>query len=373
MSTGPESERSRDSGFRVAVVMGGQSAERDVSIRSGRTVARELSRTHRVRPVTILESGTWIIAPGILGDSLDDRDEAWLAAGELGPLEAVARLIQLGTDVAFNALHGPIGEDGTIQGLFRMAGVPLTGPDVIPAAVSMDKRLTKQVILAEGLSTPRFFALPATLGDWIPVVREQARRLPFPWIAKPNRLGSSVGCAIFRDLEEVERRLPGLVAGWPEDARRDAVLVEEVVSGRELTCGVIETIGRPRALPPVEIRPRSSAFFDYDAKYVPGASEEICPAPLSESETRRVEDTALRVHATLGCAPLSRTDMFLTPLGRPPGARDQHVTRHDGDVPHPALRGPRRPPTRDAPRRGRRSRLGPGPGTAGAPGRGRAG
>jgi D-alanine-D-alanine ligase len=105
------------------------------------------------------------------------------------------------------------------------------------------------------------------------------------------------------------------VRGWPASALAEQLLVEEVASGRELTCGVIDTGGRPQALPPIEIRPRSSDFFDYDAKYIPGASEEICPAPLEPAETARVMETALRVHEVLECSPLSRTDMFLRPDG----------------------------------------------------------
>ena len=139
--------------------------------------------------------------------------------------------------------------------------------------------------------------------------------MPFPWVFKPNRLGSSVGVAIFRDAESLIRQAGDLIASWPESSRGDDLLVEEAVTGRELTCGVIETGDRAFPLPPIEIRPHGHEFFDYHAKYTRGASEEICPAPLSPAETEAVERIASEVHTLFDCAPLSRTDLFLTQEG----------------------------------------------------------
>ncbi|MGQ9589243.1 MAG: D-alanine--D-alanine ligase family protein [Planctomycetota bacterium] len=300
--------------LRVAVIVGGQSAEREVSLRTGETVARELAGRFAVRKVEILSSGRWVVGPAGEGPPR-----------ELDPLEALRELQRTGVDVAFNALHGPFGEDGTIQGLFRAAGLPLTGPDVIPAAVTMDKRLAKLAMAAAGVSTPRFFALSAAevAGEaspeggpgWKAAVEAEGARVPHPWIAKPSRLGSSVGCAVFAAPDAFLREAPELVRGWPAEARRGVVLVEEFISGRELSSGVVETKGAPLVLPPVEIRTRTRRFFDYHAKYVPGETEELCPAPLSAAETKLVQETALRVHRLFECAPLSRTDMFLSPSG----------------------------------------------------------
>jgi D-alanine-D-alanine ligase len=305
--------------YRVAVIMGGQSAEREVSLSTGRQVAKALAGRHQVTPVEILAGGGWRIDAGPGEDGRSPGGGNRLAAGEDGLpiLAAVAELLAGGIDVAFNALHGPLGEDGTIQGFCRLAGIPLTGPELIPAAVTMDKRLTKLALQAAGVRTPRFFSVRSRdlLGgafDWRSLIAEKARELPFPWVLKPNRLGSSVGVAILADGEAVRREAPRLVRGWPESSRGDDLLVEEAIRGRELTCGVIETDGEPRALPAIEIRPRAAPFFDYGAKYTPGASEEICPAPLTPAERARVEATALRVHELFELAPLSRTDMFLT-------------------------------------------------------------
>ena len=304
----------------VIVVMGGQSGEREVSLATGRNIARELASKHRVKPVEILATGLWRALPGFIGDAISPDPDAWFPREGRPLAEVLPTIVEEGIDAAFNALHGPIGEDGTIQGLFRMFQVPFTGPDVIPAAVTMDKRLTKLAFIAAGIGTPRFFTLAsASLRDpsfsWERVVERESGRMPFPWVLKPNRLGSSVGVSIFESPDQLVRRAPDLIARWPASSRGDDVLVEEAVTGRELTCGVIETRGKAIALPPIEIRPRGGTFFDYHAKYTPGASEEICPAPISDAERQVVQEAALRSHALFECAPLSRTDMFLTPGG----------------------------------------------------------
>lgn len=297
----------------VAVLMGGQSAERDVSLESSATVLRELEGRHVLIPVEILSSGRWRI-----------RDDEPTHA-----TEALSRLREERVDVVFNGLHGPLGEDGSIQGLFRILHFPLTGPDFIPAAVTMDKRLTKLTFQAAGIPTPRFFTEPSqvprpcgteggdvageggSVVDWGRVGRERAGEFPFPWVLKPNRLGSSVGVFLVPSAEALLEQGPNCEAL----CRGDEMLIEEKVEGRELSCPVVEFDGEPRALPVVELRPRRSSFFDYDAKYTAGATEELCPAPLTSVETAQVQETAVAVHRLLRCAPLSRTDLFLTPAG----------------------------------------------------------
>jgi D-alanine-D-alanine ligase len=306
--------------LRVVVLMGGANAEREVSLKTGATVVRELCRRHRIRPVEILATGAWRCAEGIVHEGLDPSPDAWFEGEGQHPVRALDALLGAGVDVVFNALHGPLCEDGTIQGFFRTVRVPLTRPDVIPAAVTMDKRLTKLGLAAAGVGTPRFFWIPAAKlrsepVRWDELLEQESRRVPLPWVLKPNRLGSSVGVAILRTPSDVLERAQEAIDAWPAEAAGDDLLVEEAIQGRELTCGVLETDGAPRALPPIEIRPRTSDFFDYHAKYTPGASEEVCPAPLTPSEDERVRATAVEVHRLFGCAPLSRTDMFLTGNG----------------------------------------------------------
>lgn len=305
----------------VAVLMGGESAERNVSLQSGATVVRGLCSRHEVIPVEILADGSWRPGRRLRRGADPESPASWFPAGCEGPLDALVALRAAGVQVIFNALHGPLGEDGTIQGLCRTLKLPLTGPDVIAAAVTMDKRLTKFGLRCEDVETPRSIYLPREQLrkgrlDWAALVAAESPRLPLPWVFKPNRLGSSVGVFFARTEEEAILKGAGIGEGWPTEGDPDDLLIEEVVTGRELTCGVLETDGTARALPPIEIRPRSSAFFDYHAKYTPGASEEVCPAPLTPRETELVTQTALRVHAIFALAPLSRTDLFLTPDGR---------------------------------------------------------
>ena len=302
----------------VAVVMGGPSAERDVSLNSGRTVVRELAQSYRVKPVQILPDGLWEAPQGCVQDALPVDPKSCFTGDGLPSTRAVERLLEEGVDVVFNALHGPMGEDGTVQGFLSTLGIPFTGPGVIPAAVTMDKRLSKHVMRSAGIGTCPFFTLRAVdlrsgPVDWGQVVDRESAAVGFPWVLKPNRLGSSVGVAFLQNRAEVVARAQQVIDSWPESAWHDDLLVERAASGRELTCGVIEMNGKPRALPPIEIRPKTGGFFDYHAKYTPGATEEICPAPLDPHETAAVEETAIEVHRLLQCAPLSRTDMFLTP------------------------------------------------------------
>jgi D-alanine-D-alanine ligase len=323
-----------ESRIRVAVVMGGVSGERDVSMVTGACVARRLAPTHLVKPVEIRVDGNWAVPRGFIGVGVPACSDSWFAAETAGggrergldALSALCRLREEKVDVVFNALHGPGGEDGTFQGLLRHAGFPFTGPDVAPASVTMDKRLAKLCLDAAGIRTPRGFAFPARPAaagadgglEWGKWLEERRDELPFPWIVKPTSLGSSVGVEVFATPEDfLARALEVGEERWRPRAEvpGSGFLVESVVRGRELTCGVIETEGSPRALSPIEIRPRASPFFDYRAKYTPGASEEICPAPLSRQETEAVEQTALRAHSVLECAPLSRTDLFLAQDG----------------------------------------------------------
>lgn len=322
--------------LRLSVVMGGSSGEREVSILTGQTIVRALRDHHPVKPIELLADGRWMVARGFLGGvhgrgpgsagqtagasepCVDPRK--WFDGPPVAAHEAIAHILADGTDVVVNALHGPLGEDGAIQGFFRLHGLPCTGPGGTAAAVTMDKRLTKQVLIAAGVKTPAFFTVPARVlarGDipWTEIVEREVERVPFPWVLKPSRLGSSVGIALVSDVRELLRVGTDLVRSWPDSAADNDLLVEGLVSGRELSCGVLDLDGEARALPPIEIRPRSSRFFDYGAKYTPGRAEEICPAPLPPAVYREVQELVVKVHRLFDCGPLSRTDLFLTPEG----------------------------------------------------------
>ncbi len=297
--------------FRVSVLMGGPSGEREVSMATGATVARRLEPSCDVKPVEICADGSWVVPGGF--DSIGDG--SWQDHPRCEALAGAARLSEEGVEVVFNALHGPIGEDGTIQGFLRIAGLPVTGPEGVAAAVTMDKALSKRAMESAGIPTPPWFVIPPyerVALDWEDRVRGFAAQVPFPWVLKPNRLGSSVGIGVFATPSELLDGADELVASWPTTANGDAILVESLVEGRELSCAVVEIDDRARALPPIELRPREREFFDYHAKYTPGATEELCPAPISAASTAAVEELCVRAHRLFGCAPLSRVDLFVT-------------------------------------------------------------
>ena len=305
---------------RLCVLMGGMTGERDVSRATGETVVSTLQQRFHVKPAELLPDGRWKMPNGFVGQTLPASASEWFDGPALTAEEGIAALKMEKIDVVFNALHGPLCEDGNVQGFFRFHGIPLTGPETVAAAVTMDKRLTKEVLRSVGISTPDSFCVSRAILDapefsWPELVEREVGHVPFPWVLKPNRLGSSVGVAILQNADEVIRHGSQVLAEWPTSASCDDLLVERLVRGRELSCGVLEVNDEVRPLPPVEIRPRSGTLFDYHAKYTPGACDDLCPAPLHCEETLAVQDISVRVHEVFRCSPLSRTDLFLTPNG----------------------------------------------------------
>jgi D-alanine-D-alanine ligase len=248
----------------VAVLMGGPSAEHDVSVKSGQAAVAALRRA------------------GMLVSPVEFRD------GE--------PKLPVGTAVAFLALHGKYGEDGSVQQMLERRGVPYTGSGVEASARAFDKAASKEAFILAGIRTPNYVVVERD-------VRALAN-LPMPVVVKPSRQGSSVGVTIVQDREQLDRAVKH---AWRYD---DRLVVEELVAGRELTVGVLD--GMP--LPVVEIRSKGK-FFDFEAKYSPGGAEEIVPAPLDALTTVRAQDLALAAHECLGCRDYSRTDMILSDDG----------------------------------------------------------
>lgn len=301
---------------RVAVLMGGPSPEREVSLKSGMQVIRALDPTrYDVLPVEITREGQWLPRPELL--RLGGPEASPGPAGVSVPARAEGRLTPCpidkvvgdgAVDVAFIALHGPYGEDGTVQGLLELLGIPYTGSGVLASALAMDKLRSRQVLQATGVPVPAYVVVDG--GAWPGIQGEIAARvvrdLGYPCVVKPNALGSSIGVTIV----QAEDALSGAV----EQALGygSVVLIEEYLRGTELTCAILEDpeTGVARALPLIEIVPKRE-FFTYEAKYEPGASEEIIPARVPAALTRRAEQVALRAHRALGCVGFSRVDLFL--------------------------------------------------------------
>jgi len=258
---------------RVAVVMGGPSSEREVSIASGQGVMRALERLgHDARSL--------------------DFDERFVdGVREVAP------------DLVFNALHGAGGEDGTLQGVLDWLRIPYTGSDLRSCALAMDKHLTKKLLSAEGLPTPAWDTFDFD-GGTLPLLPGS---LGLPLVVKPRDEGSSTGVSLVRTHEEWSRAMIEI------SEHRRAILAEEFVDGREFSCGVLFE----EALPVVEIVPQGREFYDYRAKYEAGASAHDVPAHIDHDLAHRLHMLALSVHRLLGLRDYSRTDFIVTSTGRP--------------------------------------------------------
>ena len=258
--------------IRVAVVMGGPSAEREVSIETGQAVMRALA------------------ALGHDAQSLDFDGRFVDALREIRP------------DVVFNALHGTGGEDGTIQGVLEWLGIPYTGSDLTACALAMDKHITKKLLAAEGLPTPAWDTFDLA-GGTLPLLPGS---LNLPLVVKPRSSGSSAGVSIVRTHEEWTKAMIGVAP------KTTQIVAEEFVPGREFSSGVLGE----EALPLVEII-AGDEFYSYDAKYKPGGSRHLVPAPIDGDLTARLQMLALSVHRLLGLRDYSRTDIIVTKEGRP--------------------------------------------------------
>ncbi len=264
--------------MKVAVLAGGRSLERGVSLRSGARVEDALRALgHQVEPVD----------PGA---------------------DLVRQLKRARPDVAFIALHGPGGEDGTVQELLAILGIPFTGPGVAACVRCMDKVVTKHEIRAADLPTPDWVAFNSTafreLGA-ADALDEIEGRLGFPLVVKPARGGSSLGVEFAAGRGAVPE---ALVAAFSYD---DRVLLERYARGRELAVGILD--GEP--LPIVEATPKQEDFFNFEARYEIGRTEYTCPAKLAGKDADAVQEVAARTYETLGCSGFARVDLILADDG----------------------------------------------------------
>jgi D-alanine-D-alanine ligase len=305
---------------RVAVLLGGPSTEHDVSLASGLQVldALDPARWEAV-PVHLERDGRWRVGRRPDPRSLAAKEDgsAPSSDGALGPAgpgalaEGLAALAEPpGVDVVFLALHGQVGEDGVIQGLLELAGLPYTGSGVLASALAMDKVKAKEVYRACRVPCARDAVVrrrDLSGGAREALARRLAAEVGLPAVVKPVIGGSSVATRRVTDEATLAAAIEEALA---VDER---ALVEECVEGVELTCGVLG--GGPHeaaeALPVTEIAPLGGGFFDFHAKYTAGACEEITPARIDESATAEVQRLSLLAHEALGCEGLSRTDFIL--------------------------------------------------------------
>lgn len=263
----------------VVVLAGGPSSEHKVSLRTAEVIMKNLN------------SERYVITKVII------------------PKDGVIELPNIRIDVVFIAMHGAWGEDGVIQGFLEAKGIPYTGSGIGASALAMDKIRSLELFSFHGLSVPSFTTISLVEYRKNPdkVIEIILPTFSFPFVVKPSNGGSSVGVSIVYDKESISRALE---LAFLES---NFVLLQDYIKGIETTCAVLdEGVEKPIALPPTQIIPRNSDFFDYNAKYTPGASEEITPPRLPDTTIASIQSCALRAHAILGCSGMSRSDMIVS-------------------------------------------------------------
>ncbi|MFH1758964.1 MAG: D-alanine--D-alanine ligase [Patescibacteria group bacterium] len=259
--------------IKVAVLMGGPSSEYEVSLATGKMVAKHLDKKkYEAKSVVVGRDGHWPL-----------------------PLKDVAS----NHDFAFVAMHGEYGEDGQLQKQLEKLRLPHTGSDSKVSKLAIDKARTNKLLTKKGLTCPpaiTFSKTNLTKLDFVRLVR-----LGLPLVVKPTDRGSSVGVSVIKSVGQLAPAINNALLV------SNNVMIEKFIPGRELTCAVLAG----EALLPTEIKPKSSKFFDYKAKYIKGASLEITPPKLPDKIIKNIQKTALKAHETLRCSGYSRTDMIL--------------------------------------------------------------
>jgi D-alanine-D-alanine ligase len=304
---------------RLAILYGGRSAEHQVSVVSARSVMEALDPDRfEVVPIAITREGAWL---------LPDRSPLELTAsdGGLPEVEPAGRAVAVrpeggggsgglmlsppgewkrGVDVVFPILHGPFGEDGTVQGLFELADLPYVGSGVLASALAMDKAMAKVVLAAAGLPQAPYLVVPER--DWRDdpgrVAAEVAGRLAYPVFTKPARLGSSIGIT---KVKRPDALAAGLAAAFAHDTK---ALVEQGVAARELECGVLGN-DAPEASVVGEVVP-GHEFYDFEAKYLDESLKLEIPAPVPDTVRSQVRELSLRAFQALDCEGFARVDFF---------------------------------------------------------------
>jgi D-alanine-D-alanine ligase len=256
---------------RIGVLMGGRSAEREVSLRSGTAVYNALK-----------------------GLGYD------VVAIDVGP-DICNVLVEEDIKTAFLALHGGYGEDGSIQGMLEVLGIPYTGSGVLSSALAMDKEASKKIFLFHNISVPPFVVSNHKLP-----IRQENITFPLPWVVKPATEGSSVGVSIVRDKEKLKEALETAFAHGPR------VIIEKYIEGKEVHIGILNDT----VLGGVEVRP-SLEFYNYEAKYTSGITEYILPPEISSEAYERSKISAFSAHNALGCKGATRVDLRVDREGSP--------------------------------------------------------
>ncbi len=261
--------------LKIGIILGGSSSEREVSLRSGDNVFQAIKRK------------------GYNAVKIDLNKNI------------VENLKKEKIDIAYIILHGAPGEDGTIQGLLEILGIPYTGSGILGSAISLNKIVTKQLFVANNIPTP-----PAVIlrDKFTKIEKEEVLKLGFPVMLKPASEGSSIGVKKIYNLEELEENIDDFLKKY-----RDGI-IEKYIRGKDITVGVIEVNKQIKALPILELLPESD-FYDYEAKYTKGKTKFILPAELNAEITEKVKELAVKAHKAVWCYGVSRVDMVVDQEG----------------------------------------------------------
>ncbi|MFZ5391935.1 MAG: D-alanine--D-alanine ligase [Patescibacteria group bacterium] len=300
--------------IKIGIIFGGRSAEHEVSLQSAKNVYEALDK-NKYHPVLIIinKAGKWLpcdeaifLPPSSTSEKKELEEIVFPSQGNGNIVNLTNPENKYSLDVAFPILHGPFGEDGTIQGLLKLANIPFVGAGVLGSAVGMDKDVMKRLLREAGIPIGKFVALKSD--DAIPDFTEIVAKLGTPFFIKPANMGSSVGVNKVNSQTEY---IAAVKTAFSYDVK---IIIEEFIAGREIECGVLGN-SHPLASVPGEIVP-THEFYSYDAKYLDenGAKLEI-PAKLSAKTTKQIQDLAIQTFQTLSCSGLGRVDFFLKDNG----------------------------------------------------------
>jgi D-alanine-D-alanine ligase len=291
----------------VVVLMGGKSSEHEISLISGREIVRSLDpKKYQTFPIVISKDGkTWRLTSSQSLLSFSDPiklrgTKKELITQDSREVKGLGEVAKRGIDTVFIAMHGPFGEDGTVQGMLELAGVKYTGAGVLASSLGMDKIMFRKVLSYHKIPMPNYIVVKK--GEGLDKVDKVLGKPPY--FVKPNNQGSSIGISKVEGKKDLKKALNNAFN------YSDLALIEEYLKGKEVTCAIMGN-EKPIALPIIEIIPHKGKFFNYESKYYEGGSDEIVPARISKSITRKVQKIAIEVYKAIGCRGFGRVDFIL--------------------------------------------------------------
>ncbi len=277
--------------LKVAVLMGGTSAEKEISLITGKAVFENLDRK-KYSP-TLVEMG---------------KDANFFVIEKKKRTKFnFLNLAKTKFDIVFIAMHGSPGEDGGVQGLLETLGAKYTGPKVLSSALAMNKVFAAEVYLANGLPHPDFVHFKKDGWKRSPdkIINDIVSKVGFPMVVKPVDQGSAVGVSKVKSHDELRKTIDKTIKTFPW------LMAQKFIKGKEATCGVLEKGGQLVVLPPTHILPNLGEFYDYKSKYAAGGSTHICPADFGDAVNQQIQNLAIMAHKALDCRGMSRTDIFV--------------------------------------------------------------